>query len=96
MQTRREILRSLTIAGLLAAAAQAMPLPAAAQSAAAPAAWGAAAEVPENPEAPQPEPDEYAPYVVPETLSGPSTSGHASLFCGPLQPPMNTSPSVAW
>jgi|UPI00069EB76B phospholipid transport system substrate-binding protein len=38
VQTRREILRSLTIAGLLAAAAQAMPLPAAAQSAAAPAA----------------------------------------------------------
>src|SRR5215471_15540621 len=32
----------------------------------------------------------------PMSMSGPIGSGQASLFTGPLQPPMNTSFSVAW
>ena len=33
---------------------------------------------------------------LPMSMSGPIGVGHAGLFSAPLQPPMNTSPSVAW
>src|SRR4029077_7898560 len=33
---------------------------------------------------------------LPMSMSGPIGFGHASLTFGPLQTPMNTSPSVAW